>query len=99
MNESDDFEDVQDARDAAIAAAEECVQRGFARKREHEGQVQYQMLALDDYVCPQCGDGWAGIAGRECENCALLVELRSGHGRGRSRCGTGVRGKWARSAS
>ena len=64
--------------DDAIAAAEEVVQRGFARKRGPEGQVQYQMIERDDFKCPQCGGGWAGIAGRECENCALLVELRSG---------------------
>ena len=61
--------------DAAIAAVEEMVQRGFVRKRERAGQFEYQMLRPDDYVCPQCGGGWAGIAGRECENCALLIEL------------------------
>jgi len=61
--------------DAAIAAVEEMVQRGFVRKRKRAGQFEYQLIALDDYVCPQCwGDG-AGAASRDCENCALRIEL------------------------
>ena len=73
MNQHED--DVyRNAGDDAIAAVEEMVQR-VVRKRERAGQFEYQMLRPDDYVCPQCGGGWAGIAGRECENCALLIEL------------------------
>ena len=43
-----------------------------------QGQFEYQMIAPDDYVCPQCGGGWAVIAGRECENRALRIELWGG---------------------